>query len=220
MFLRLSDFGLVSHFGLSPRCRSGSDFGFPLPPNPPTLPDAIAVSPLNSINKISIDQAASPDQLASIRELFLEYASSLEISLCFQNFEQELASLPGKYAPPAGRILLAQATDQSVGCVALRPIDAGVCEMKRLYVRPNFRGRGLGRSLALAIIAAAREVGYKSMRLDTLASMAPAITLYRRLGFRPIPAYYANPSDNAVFLELILLESIGASVCQAGESVP
>jgi ribosomal protein S18 acetylase RimI-like enzyme len=149
-------------------------------------------------------QATSTAQLAGVRTLFLEYASSLEISLCFQNFEQELASLPGGYAPPTGRLLLAQDGNQTAGCVAMREIGQGVCEMKRLYVRPAWRGKSLGRTLAEAIIAAAREIGYGFMRLDTLASMKPAISLYRSLGFRQIPAYYANPSDNAVFMELPL----------------
>jgi len=152
----------------------------------------------------NISQATSAAQLAGIRALFLEYASSLEISLCFQNFEQELAGLPGGYAPPTGRLLLAQDGNQAAGCVAIRQIGQEVCEMKRLYVRPAWRSKSLGRTLAEAIIAAAREAGYGCMRLDTLASMKPAISLYRSLGFRQIPAYYSNPSESAVFMELQL----------------
>ena len=156
------------------------------------------------LGKFNIYRAASAEQLDSVRTLFREYAASLEISLCFQNFEQELASLPGSYAPPSGMVLLAQAGSQVAGCVAVRPLGQGVCEMKRLFVRPAWRGEGLGRSLVEVIIAASREIGYDCMRLDTLASMKPAISLYRSLGFRQIPAYYANPSEGAVFMELPL----------------
>jgi ribosomal protein S18 acetylase RimI-like enzyme len=155
----------------------------------------------------SIVQASTASQLADIRALFLEYAASLEISLCFQNFEQELATLPGSYAPPSGRLLLAQETNQAAGCVGVRALGDGVCEMKRLYVRPAWRGKGLGRILAKAIIASASEIGYTSMRLDTLASMQPAISLYHSLGFRQIAPYYANPSEKAVFMELTLVSA-------------
>ncbi len=154
--------------------------------------------------EIVLCQANSRVQLATVRALFLEYAASLEISLCFQNFEQELASLPGKYAPPTGRLLLALRGDQAAGCVALRALENGVCEMKRLYVRPAWRHKGVGRLLALAIIGQAAELGYQAMRLDTLASMKAALSLYGSLGFHPIPAYYANPSEHAVFMELSL----------------
>jgi ribosomal protein S18 acetylase RimI-like enzyme len=159
---------------------------------------------LNHLSNIIIEEATSRAQLAVVRELFLEYAASLEISLCFQNFEQELAGLPGKYASPSGRLLLASDADQPAGCVAIRPLDPGACEMKRLYVRPGWRRQGLGRTLALAIIAAAREIGFDRMRLDTLASMTAAIALYRSLGFQRIPPYYDNPSESAVFMELHL----------------
>jgi ribosomal protein S18 acetylase RimI-like enzyme len=148
----------------------------------------------------------------NVRELFLEYASSLEISLCFQNFEEELAGLPGKYAPPGGRLLLAQNAEQVVGCVALRSLSATDCEMKRLYVRPVARGQHLGHTLATSVIEAARSIGYRCMRLDTLASMKPAISLYRSVGFREIPAYYPNTSENAVFMELSLVQRPGTSV--------
>lgn len=148
--------------------------------------------------------AHCPALLPVVRELFTEYARSIEIDLCFQSFDRELAALPGKYAPPEGRLFLALEVRQPAGCVALRKIDAGVCEMKRLYVRPAFRGRALGRRLANETILAAREIGYAQMRLDTLASMTPAIALYESLGFQRIPAYYDNPSGLAVFMELDL----------------
>jgi ribosomal protein S18 acetylase RimI-like enzyme len=151
-----------------------------------------------------ISQVASLTELAEVRALFMEYASALEISLCFQNFEQELSGLPGNYAPPGGRLLLARAMNHFAGCAALRQIGPDVCEMKRLYVRPAWRAKGLGRALAKAIIEAAREIGYSSMLLDTLGSMKPAISLYLSLGFFEIAAYYANPNGNAVFMELPL----------------
>jgi len=160
-----------------------------------------------SAGQLNFSQATSSSQLASIRALFLEYAASLEISLCFQNFEQELAGLPGSYAPPTGRLLLAQSGGEPAGCV--RKIGEGMCEMKRLYVRPAWRGRGLGRALARAAIEEACEIGYGSVRLDTLASMSSAISLYQALGFHRIGAYYANPCEDAVFMELRLNETTG-----------
>jgi len=144
------------------------------------------------------------EHLPVVRELFREYAAAIEIDLCFQSFDEELAGLPGKYAPPAGRLLLALANEQPAGCVAVRPITKRICEMKRLYVRPGFRGQGLGRALASAVINAGREIGYEGMRLDTLSSMSEAIALYESLGFQRIPAYYDNPSGLAVFFELKL----------------
>jgi putative acetyltransferase len=132
-------------------------------------------------------QAESPAQVAQARELFLEYAQSLGVDLCFQNFEQELAGLPGHYAPPEGRLLLAEYDGQLAGCVALHPWEPGVCEMKRLYLRPSFRGKGLGRVIAEEIIAEARSIGYRSMRLDTIEPiMKDAVKMYRKLGFREI----------------------------------
>jgi ribosomal protein S18 acetylase RimI-like enzyme len=148
--------------------------------------------------------ADSPEHLPIVRKLFREYADSIEIDLCFQSFDAELAGLPGKYAPPAGRLWLAMIEGKPAGCVALRPIATDICEMKRLYVRPEFRSRKVGRALASSVIAAARAIGYERMRLDTLSSMNEAIALYESLGFQRIPAYYANPSGLAVFFELML----------------
>jgi ribosomal protein S18 acetylase RimI-like enzyme len=150
-------------------------------------------------------QAESPTQLAEIRELFLEYAESLGFSLCFQSFDQELASLPGDYAPPDGRIILATAADEPAACVALHKIDADTCEMKRLYVRPQFRGKGLGRVLAEKIITEARQIDYKKLRLDTVEPvMTTAVAMYRTLGFREIPPYRENPIAGALYMELTL----------------
>jgi putative acetyltransferase len=150
-------------------------------------------------------QAESAAQVSQARELFLEYAQSLGMNLCFQNFEQELADLPGSYAPPDGRLLLAECGGQLAGCVALRKWEGGICEMKRLYLRPAFRGKGLGRVLAEAIIAEARTIGYQRMRLDTIEPiMKDAVEMYRRLGFREIAAYRANPIVGAMYMELPL----------------
>jgi GNAT superfamily N-acetyltransferase len=143
---------------------------------------------------------ATPADLDEIRALLREYAAWLEVDLCFQNFEQELAGLPGDYAPPRGRLLIAE----GAGCVALRAIDSEVCEMKRLYLRPEHRGSGLGRRLVQAIIDEARSVGYRRMRLDTMPKMDSAQRLYASLGFREIAAYRYNPEPGARFLELAL----------------
>lgn len=152
----------------------------------------------------TIRQATAAD-LAAIRALFVEYAESLGFSLCFQGFDDELATLPGSYAPPSGRLLLALEERCPVGCVGLRGLEeAGVCEMKRLYLKPGARGKGLGWRLARDIIAAAGEIGYHTMRLDTLASMRAAEAVYQGLGFRPIPAYCHNPHPEVRYFELDL----------------
>ena len=149
--------------------------------------------------------AESPAQIAIVRELFLEYAQSLGFSLCFQGFDQELADLPGDYAPPAGRLLLATLGDQPAACVALHAIDREACEMKRLYVRPPFRGHGLGKALTERTIAEAHQIGYTRLRLDTVEpKMKTAVAMYRQLGFREIAPYRANPIEGALYMELNL----------------
>ncbi len=153
----------------------------------------------------SFVQAESPAQVALARELFLEYAGWLGFSLCFQNFDKELAELPGAYAAPRGRLVLASQGERVAGCVALRPILENACEMKRLYVRPAFRGRGLGRELAVHLIEEARSLGYGRMLLDTLPDrMAGAIKVYRSLGFTEIEPYYQTPDNGFLFMELKL----------------
>jgi GNAT superfamily N-acetyltransferase len=148
-------------------------------------------------------EATTPEAVAQVRRLFRAYADWLGVDLCFQGFERELADLPGSYAPPAGRLLIARVGSDVVGCVGLRPLEPGVCEMKRLWVEPGFGGHGIGRALAERIVAAAREIGYERMRLDTIPARMPAAQrLYASLGFREIPAYYHNPLDGVVMLEL------------------
>lgn len=142
--------------------------------------------------------------VATARALFEEYQASLGISLCFQNFDGELASLPGAYAPPEGRLLLAIADGEPAGCIALRKIEADVCEMKRLWVRPAFRGTGLGRRLAETLMGEARAIGYRRVRLDTLPSMRAAQALYEALGFRDIPPYNDHPIEGTRFMEAAL----------------
>lgn len=150
-------------------------------------------------------QAESVAHVTQARELFQEYAQSLGVNLCFQNFEQELAGLPGHYAPPDGRLLLAEYELRLAGCVALHKWEDGICEMKRLYLRPSFRGKGLGRAIAEKIITDARSIGYRRMRLDTIEPlMKDAVEMYRKLGFREIAAYRPNPIVGAMYMELQL----------------
>jgi GNAT superfamily N-acetyltransferase len=154
---------------------------------------------------IVIVPAGDDRMIREVRALFEEYARSLGVDLGFQGFEQELAGLPGAYAPPLGRLLLARDGATPAGCVAVRPLEPDICEMKRLYVGPSFRGSGLGRRLAEAAVREARAAGHYRMRLDTLAAMRPARALYRALGFRPIAPYRHNPLPGTEFLELDLL---------------
>lgn len=166
-------------------------------------PENVSSSSTPSVAKIF--QAESATHIAQARELFLEYAQSLGFSLCFQNFDRELADLLGKYAPPDGRLLLAECDSQLIGCVALRKLHDDTCEMKRLYLRPQFRGKGLGRALAERIVAEARKIGYTRMRLDTVEPvMQDAVGMYRRFGFRDIAPYCENPTAGALYMELQL----------------
>jgi ribosomal protein S18 acetylase RimI-like enzyme len=163
--------------------------------------------PLNSsaTKAFTLAQAKSPAQMAQARELFLEYAESLGFSLCFQNFDKELARLPGDYTPPEGRLLLAEYEGRLAGCVALHKLEPGICEMKRLYLRRQFRGQGLGRALADRVIAEARQIGYRRMRLDTVKPvMEDAVAMYRKLGFKEVAPYRPNPIAGAMYMELEL----------------
>jgi putative acetyltransferase len=170
--------------------------------NPPRTAEPSLSS---TVNRLTFTRADSPPQIAQARELFLEYAQSLGFSLCFQNFDKELTTLPGDYAPPRGRLLLAEYEGQPAGCVALHPLQSEICEMKRLYLRPGFRGKGLGRALAERIIAEARQIGYRRMRLDTVEPfMKDAVAMYRKLGFREIAPYCKNPVSGAMYMELEL----------------
>ena len=150
-------------------------------------------------------EARGPDDVAAARRLFRAYADWLAVDLRFQDFEHELATLPGAYAPPQGRLLLARVAGEAAGCVAMRPLEPRICEMKRLWVEPGFAGAGLGRELAEAIIEAGRAAGHSRMRLDTFPERMPAAQhLYRSLGFVEIEPYYDNPFDGVAMLELEL----------------
>ena len=152
-----------------------------------------------------IIQAETPEQIETARQLFREYEAWLGMDLCFQGFEDELRNLPGKYAKPDGRLLLALVDDRAAGCIALRSLGDGVCEMKRLFVRDDFRGHGLGLLLVEKVIAEARDAGYSKMRLDTFPpKMGKAVKLYESHGFREIAPYYDNPHSGVLFLELDL----------------
>ncbi len=153
---------------------------------------------------IHIQAFSESTELTLVRALFAEYARSLNIDLCFQNFEAELQALPGDYAPPRGALMLARAGSELVGCCALRPLDTvdypNACEMKRLYVRPALRGDGVGRRLAEAVMEAAQQAGYAFILLDTLSEMETARAMYQDLGFTEIPPYYYNPIEGAHYL--------------------
>jgi putative acetyltransferase len=151
---------------------------------------------------LTITQAESESQLTEARRLFREYEAWLGIDLCFQGFEAELVGLPGKYAKPDGRLYLAYSDDKLAGCIALRKLEDGVCEMKRLFVRDGFRGERIGVRLIERLIADAREIGYDKMRLDTYPlKMGKAVTLYESHGFHEIAPYYENPDEGVLFME-------------------
>lgn len=149
--------------------------------------------------------ASTPEELNEIKLLFLEYARWLSFSLCFQDFDDELADLPGKYAPPDGRLYLVKSGNKYAGCIGLRKIADDICEMKRLYVRPEFRGESIGKKLAEIVIKDGKQIGYKKMRLDTIGEkMREAGKLYESLGFYEIEPYYENPEEGVVYMELDL----------------
>lgn len=155
-------------------------------------------------NLVVIEAKVSSPEVDDCRRLFEEYAASLSVDLCFQSFAAEVSSLPGDYAPPGGCLLLAMAGGEPAGCVALRRWKEGVCEMKRLYVRPSYRGTGLGRELVERILSKSKSLGYSHMRLDTLPEMTAAISLYRSVGFREIGSYRHNPVPGHFQMELDL----------------
>ncbi len=153
---------------------------------------------------MNIIEVTLEEDLIIARKLFIEYQEMLNVDLCFQGFEKELATLPGKYASPTGSILLAEYKSKIVGCVAVRALRDDICEMKRLYVRNEFQGLSAGRKLAEAVIAKAKILGYQKMQLDTLQRLDRAIALYEKLGFKEIKPYYANPLEEVVYWELDL----------------
>ena len=160
---------------------------------------------------INIIEATTDAEIDAARRIFREYESWLGLDLCFQGFEEELAGLPGKYSSPDGRLYLAYSGEDLAGCAALRKIEPGVCEMKRLFVRDEFRRFGIGRLLIDQLLTAAREIGYQAMRLDTYpAKMGKAVGLYRQYGFIEIPAYYNNPYEGVLFMELQLSKRAGS----------
>jgi GNAT superfamily N-acetyltransferase len=152
---------------------------------------------------LKIIQAESAEEMEFTRRLFIEYENFLPFDLSFQDFDKELAELPGQYAAPSGCILLAMFNSQSIGCVAVRPISSTICEMKRLFIKPEFHRLGIGTHLAMAIIERARRMGYQKMRLDTI--LEPAIAFYKSLNFKEIPAYRDVPLEGIVFMELALI---------------
>ena len=154
---------------------------------------------------ISIIQAETAEQIEAVRSLFREYEAWLGLDLCFQGFEEELKNLPGKYVKPDGRLLLALVDGEVAGCAAMRELEPGICEMKRLYIRPESQGRGLGKQLVETVIDEARKSGYRKLRLDTHPpKMGKAVSIYESRDFKPIPAYYHNPHEDVLFMELDL----------------
>lgn len=151
-----------------------------------------------------IIQASSPEEISQARELFREYGASPDFCVCFKGFDEEVQSLPGIYAPPGGRLLIADLDGEAAGCIGFRKLEPGVCEIRRLYVRPRYRGKRLGRTLAEAIIAQARQAEYHTARLGTLPVMKEAIALYQSLGFVPVAPYKDNALAGAIYMELSL----------------
>jgi ribosomal protein S18 acetylase RimI-like enzyme len=172
----------------------------PQPPRHGKLP-GVSGDPAPPI--LIVPARAKPDY-ADAAQVIRAYAASLPFALDFQGFDREIADLRAEYGPPSGELLIARRSEEAVGCVGVRPLEDDVCEMKRLYVLPEARGLGLGRILAVRIIDAARQLGYRRMRLDTIETMEPAMALYRSLGFVEIPAYYDNPVPGARYFELVL----------------
>ncbi len=164
---------------------------------------------------MKILQAQTADDIETVRALFREYQRFLEVDLRFQGFAEELATLPGRYAPPQGRLLLAWAGEQAAGCVALRPLENGVCEMKRLFIRSAYRGQGLGLMLAQRIIHEAITVGYTVMRLDTLDTLERAMRIYENLGFQRCAPYYANPLPGVVYWQRALSKPAPALLAES-----
>ena len=169
---------------------------------------------------MEIIQVQTADDIEAVRAIFREYQQCLGVDLSFQGFEEELATLPGCYAPPKGQLLLARDGARAAGCVALRPLEDGACEMKRLFVRPDYRGRGLGRLLALRVVSEATALGYVVMRLDTLETLDGAMHLYPSMGFRRCPPYYANPLPGVVYWERALSNRTPASVAEGSGPSP
>ena len=159
---------------------------------------------------VRLVHATTPDQLAQVAALFREYQQAIGVDLCFQGFERELQTLPGAYAPPAGRLLLAYQGEALAGCGAVRPLEEGVAELKRMWTRPAFRGHGVARAVATALLEVARQGGRPTVRLDTLESMTAARALYASLGFAPRGPYYANPLPGVVFMEASLAPAASA----------
>src|SRR5688572_14242189 len=154
---------------------------------------------------LRIIQAEYSEHIETVPAIFREYESWLDMDLCFQGFEEELQTLPGRYEPPDGRLYIASADEKPAGCIAMRKLEDGICEMKRLYLRSAFRGQGIGNALIEKLIDEARSAGYERMRLDTHPpKMGKAVSLYESYGFRPIPPYYENPNDGVLFMELVL----------------